>query len=452
MSRASERFFEYIKDKKITVIGAGISNSPLVKYFTEHGCASVEVRDKKVLDQSTVNDFEKLGAKVICGEKYLEDIRADLVIRTPGLRPDVKGLAEAKERGAEVIGETQFFLKFCPCRVWGVTGSDGKTTTTTLVSKLLESTGRKVFLGGNIGTPLLPLIDNISETDAACLELSSFQLMDAEFSPDVSIVTNISQNHLDWHRDMDEYVSAKTNIVRHQEKNGIAVLNADDPKNSVFEASSPGKVRFFSLEKEIENGTCLKDGVLFAFEKPLFAADNIKIPGKFNVANYLAAICAVYDEVDTANVIKLARTFGGVEHRCEWIRNLEGVDYYNSSIDSSPARTLATLSAFKKKLTIICGGYDKNLDYSVLREPFERCVKKVYVTGQTAPKILAALQGDNTPYTLSSCPDLRAALIAAKSESQPGDTVVLSPASASFDSFKNFEERGNYFKQMVKNL
>lgn len=452
MNRASKEFFGYIKNKRITVIGAGISNSPLVKLFSEHGCASVEIRDRKPLNDQTVAEFEALGARVICGENYLEKIGGDLVIRTPGLRPDVKGLADARERGAEVIGETQLFLRFRPCRVWGVSGSDGKTTTTTLIAKLLESGGRKVHLGGNIGKPLLPLIDSIDENDAACLELSSFQLMDACFSPDVSVITNLSQNHLDWHKDMDEYREAKMNIVRHQTQNGIAVLNADDPSEELFEAACPGIIKRFSLRNEIENGAFLKDGMIYSDSKPLFSADNIKLPGKFNIANYLAAICATSEETGPESVLRLAKTFGGVEHRCEWIRNLDGVDYYNSSIDSSPARTLATIGAFRTKVTVICGGYDKNLDYGVLREPFEQSVKRVYVTGQTAGKISAALEGANTPYTLVSCPNLRSALEAARADAVPGDTIILSPASASFDSFKNFEERGNFFKQMVKNL
>ena len=452
MSRASDEFFNFIKNKKITVIGAGISNSPLVKLFSDHGCASVEVRDKKQLGEQAAAEFERLGASLICGENYLDGIGGDLVVRTPGLRPDAKGLTEAKERGAEVIGETQLFLRFRPCRVWGVTGSDGKTTTTTLISKLLESTGKKVHLGGNIGTPLLPLIDRIGENDAACLELSSFQLMDAEYSPDVSVVTNISQNHLDWHKGMNEYREAKMNVLRHQSANGVAVLNADDPSSPEFEAVSPGKIRRFSLEKEVENGAFLKNGTIYSDGKPLFSADNIKLPGKFNIANYLAAICAVSDEVAPESVLRLAKSFGGVEHRCEWIRNIDGVDYYNSSIDSSPARTLATLSAFTNKVTVICGGYDKNLDYGVLRAPFEKSVKKVYLTGQTAGKIMAALEGGDAPYTLVSCENLRAALEAAHAGAEPGDTVILSPASASFDAFKNFEERGKFFKQMVREL
>ena len=452
MTRAAEAFGAFIKNKKIAVIGAGISNSPLVKLFFDHGCSSVTVRDKKIVSDENAAYFRSLGAEVICGEDYLDDLFADIVIRTPGLRPDVPALNKTRDNGAIVIGETQLFLKFAPCRVIGVTGSDGKTTTTTLISMILKASGKKVHLGGNIGVPLLPMIDSIGEDDFACMELSSFQLMDGEYSPDISVITNLSQNHLDWHKDMNEYALAKTNIFTHQNSDGLVILNADDQYSPRFAALAPGKVEYFSVKHPVSEGAWLENGRLIYKGVPMVDSADVKIPGIFNRANYLAAICAVGDICDRNAVIDIAKTFGGVEHRCEWIRNISGVDYYNSSIDSSPARTLATLSAFDKKLTIICGGYDKHLDYDVLKAPFFDKVKKVYAAGQTAPRIIAALSDENAPYTLKRCENIKEALDLAYTEAQSGDTVILSPASASFDAFKNFEERGRYFKDLVRNL
>ncbi len=456
MSEKKNGLREYIAGKTIAIIGAGISNAPLVQKFMEYGCKSVCVRDKKELSPQTRQGFEKLGAQVECGDGYLDGISADLVIRTPGLRPDATQLEDLRKKGTRVVGETQLFLQFAPCTVFGVTGSDGKTTTTTLISKLLETTGKRVYLGGNIGTPLLPLIDEMTQDDFACLELSSFQLMDGEYSPSVSVITNISENHLDWHKGMEEYKRAKCNIFSHQGVGDKLVLNHDDPTCDEFAALAKGKVAKFSLRAPVENGTYLKEDRLTickdGVETPLFCKDSIRIPGLYNVANYLAAITATEGFISPKAAEEVAKSFNGVEHRVEWIRDLDGVSYYNSSIDSSPARTIATLGAFSQKLTVICGGYDKNLNYEVLKEPFAQRVKRVYVTGQTAPKILKALDIPLAPYTLRECFDIKEALLLARKEAKAGDVVILSPASASFDSFKNFEERGRYFKELVSSL
>lgn len=457
MTPAAVAFAQYVKNKTVTIIGAGISNTPLVEMFARYGCRSIQIRDKNPISADRLELFQKFGAQIVCGENYLEDLNSQLILRTPGMRPDRPELVKAREQGAVVTSETQLFLRFCPCKTFGVTGSDGKTTTTTLISKLLATTGRKVHLGGNIGRPLLPILDQIQPEDYVCLELSSFQLMDAQYSPDVSVITNISENHLDWHKDMQEYKQAKANIFLHQKPGGNLILNQDDPESTAYAKQYHGKIRYFSLKNPVEEGAWLAQDVL-TYNQPgyspvsLFCKNNIRIPGIYNVANYLAAICSVYQEVDPQSILAVAREFNGVEHRVEHVRTLGGVRYYNSSIDSSPARTIATLGAFEEKLTVICGGYDKNLDYTVLKPHFEKRVKAVYVTGQTAPKILSALEGADTPYTICRCDSLKDALEKAKSKALPGDVVILSPASASFDSFKNFEERGRYFKDLVNNL
>jgi len=456
MTKASIEFTNYIKNKKIDIIGAGISNTPLVKLFYDHGCKEVTVRDAQELSQSVREGFEKHNARIISGADYLKDISGDIIIRTPGLRPDRPELEKAKNNGAEVIGETQLFLKFKPCTVFGVTGSDGKTTTTTLISKLLEASRKKVYLGGNIGTPLLPLIDEIQPDDFACMELSSFQLSDAQYSPDVSVITNISENHLDWHTDMQEYIDAKANIFIHQNEKGLLILNADDPHSKYYASLAKGKVEYFSMTKADVEGCYLSNGILYSGstlkKEALLSAKDIRIPGSHNVANYLTALCATKEYIKRDIIQALAKSFNGVEHRIEYIRTLDGVDYYNSSIDSSPARTIATLKSFDQKLIVICGGYDKNLNYSVLKEYFEKHVKAAFVTGQTCDKILKAVSYPDAPYHVKKCKDIKDALENAKAIAKSGDKIILTPASASFDSFKNFEERGRYFKELVNEL
>ncbi len=441
--------------KPASVCGIGISNLPLIDYLIKKG-VSVTARDMKSREKiaSIADDLEKKGVKLVLGENYLDGINDDIVFRSPGIRYDKPGLVVAAQNGAFITSEMELFFSLCPARIIGITGSDGKTTTTTLISKILEEDGKKVFLGGNIGRPLLPLVEEMSENDFAVVELSSFQLHTMKSSPSISVITNLSPNHLDYHTDMEEYADAKKNIFLHQKKGNRLVLNA---KNAVTygmrdQAVDGAEVVLF----QDESGVCEKDGYICYKNEKILKISEIKIPGHHNVENYMAAISALYGIVSVRSIESVAKNFGGVEHRCELVRELDGVKYYNSSIDSSPTRTAAALNSFTEKLIVICGGYDKNIPFGPLGDTLCLRAKKVILTGATADKIKEAILASENYQTnhpeIIYDPDFRNAIIKARSVASEGDTVILSPACASFDAFPNFEVRGNTFKKIVNDF
>jgi len=460
-------FCDYIKDKKISLIGLGISNLPLVQFLYKSGASSVIIRDlKKLPDDPAVLKAVADGAKVILGNDYLENLNEDIVIRSPGIRPDLPIFTEAMEKGTVVSCETELFLQFVPCKSFAVTGSDGKTTTTTLIAKILECSGYKVHLGGNIGKAMLPQLEEISsENDVSVTELSSFQLMNSNYSPDVAVITNLSENHLDWHRDMEEYLCAKKNILNHQSVCGVAVLNYDNEHTK--KCSTKGKTVYFSRKNDfslsdakLENGVFLSNETI-CFQTPektveVLSVNDILLPGQHNVENYMAAIGATFPFVTKEAICSVAKNFGGVEHRIELVRTLDRVKYYNSSIDSSPTRSIAALRSFSQKLIMIAGGYDKNLDYSALGDEICRRVKVLILCGATSEKIRRATVSsslfDENQIQIIDAASFSDAVLQSKGVASEGDVVILSPASASFDLFKNFEERGKYFKKLVMEL
>ncbi len=435
-------YLDSLRGKRIAVLGMGISNAPLVALLVKHGL-DVTVRDKKELPPME-------GVNCVSGQNYLKDLTEDVVFRTPGLRPDLIPLQE----GAELTSEMEVFFRLCPCPIFAVTGSDGKTTTATIISELLKAAGKRVWLGGNIGRPLLDQVDEMQPEDCAVVELSSFQLMSMSLSAATAVVTNVQPNHLDWHRDMGEYANAKKNVFLHQGPQGLLVLNADDPVSSAFAAEAPGKVRFFSRRMEQPQG-CWFDGETVWFEgEPVLRREEIRIPGLHNIENYMAAFCAVYPLVGKEVCRRVAAEFGGVEHRLELVREKDGVRYINDSIASSPSRTVAGLRALAgQSIVLIAGGYDKHIPYTPLGEEIPGKVRVLVLTGPTGPKIKEAVleAGGETPLILEEA-GFRDAVLAAARAAKPGDTVLLSPASASFDAFKNFEERGETFKRIVNEL
>jgi UDP-N-acetylmuramoylalanine--D-glutamate ligase len=418
-------YCEALRGKRIAVIGYGISNKPLVRLLLRYGL-DVTVRDKK--------DCAVEGAKTVCGDGYLANLTEDVIFRTPALMPRTPELAAAVARGATLTSETEAFFEVCPCRIIAITGSDGKTTTSTLIAEMLRREGYTVHLGGNIGTPLLDRADEMKPTDFAVLELSSFQLISMTRSADIAVITNVTPNHLDIHKDFDEYVDAKRNVFAHQGENGIVVLNADDEICRKFAAEARGEVRFFNEQK-------------IDFD--------IKIPGAHNVLNYKAAITALKDIVSAEAIRATAREFGGVEHRNEFVRELRGVKFYNSSIDSSPTRTTAAIRSYGQKVILIAGGKDKGIAYDSIGLPIVENVKTLVLTGMTADKIRAAVENcadyHGEPQIIFE-PEFEAAVKTAAGVAASGDIVVLSPASTSFDRFANFEERGNYYKEIVNGL
>jgi len=449
-----------IRDKRVAVLGAGISNTPLIERLLSEG-VRVTVRDRSPREKMAekAQALEAIGARVVCGEGYLDALDEDVIFRTPGMRPDLPEIAAAARRGAVLTSEMELFFEVCPCRIIAVTGSDGKTTTTTIISELLKSAGSTVHLGGNIGKPLLCEADDMAEDDIAVLELSSFQLMTMRRSPDIAVMTNLAPNHLDMHRGMEEYVAAKKNIFLHQKPDGVLVLNADNEITASFIPEARGEVRLFSRRTLLGNGVYSQNGTIYdalpSGDVPILEAEEIRLPGLHNVENFMAAFAAVRGLVPYETMAEVARTFSGVPHRIELVREKDGVRYYNDSIASSPSRTRAGLLSFEQKVILIAGGKDKGVPFDELGELIASRVKKLVLTGLTAEKIRDAVvnaksyEGSLPIYVVE---DFREAVEKAASIAETGDIVILSPACTSFDRFKNFEERGNFFRQIVNEL
>ena len=453
MNSKFEEYFSSLKNKKIAVLGLGVSNRPLVKLLLEFGCDVIgcDKTPREKLDDEVLA-LEKAGCKLHVGETYLDGVEADIVFRTPGMHPANPAIEALRARGAEVTSEMEVFFEVCPCTLLAVTGSDGKTTTTTLVSEMLKAAGKTVWLGGNIGTPLLPLVREMKETDYAVVELSSFQLMDMKRSPARAVITNLAPNHLDIHKDMAEYIEAKTNIFRYQDERGLLILNADNAITSGFRGN--GTTRFFSRQKEAD--VCVTDGVICRHGEKVLPVGDILIPGVHNVENYMAAIAMVEGLVDDETIRHVAKTFGGVEHRIELVRVKDGVKFYNDSIASSPSRTIAGLRSFPEKVILIAGGYDKHIPYDVLGPEICKHVKKLFLGGATGEKIRQAViscpEYDSQKLEIMDCGSFEPAVRAAAAAAEAGDVVLMSPASAAFDQFKNFMVRGEYYKKLVKEL
>lgn len=462
MNEVTKKFFEDIKGKKVAFIGIGTSNLPLIKLFAQKG-AEVIACDKKQLDELGKNGklAQEFGATLVLGENYLDNINADIVFRSPGTpfyRPE---LCKLRDNGVVLTSEMEVFFDLCPCKIIAVTGSDGKTTTTTIISEFLKAKNKTVHLGGNIGKPLLPEIETISPDDYAVVELSSFQLISMRKSPEISVVTNLAPNHLDIHKDMQEYIDAKKNIILHQNAFSKAVLNCDNEITNAFTQSVRGTCAKFSVKEKLFNGAFLDNDMIcysdFGKVTEIMNIHDIKIPGMHNVENYLAAICAVWGIVDVDTMKLVAKNFGGVEHRAEFVRELDGVKYYNDSIASSPTRTaLGTLSLYDDKIIIIAGGYDKHIPYEPLGPVINDKVKLLILMGDTAEKIEKAVKEaknyNENNIKIVNVENMKQAVSIARENAKKGDIVSLSPASASFGLYKNFEERGNDFKNLVKNL
>lgn len=462
--------------KTVALIGAGVSNTPLAKFFAERG-AVVSVRDMKSredIGEERCKAFESVGAKLVLGEGYLDSLTEELIIRSPGIRPDIPAFEEARTRGSVITTEIGLFLRESPAKIYAVTGSDGKSTTTTITSMLLArglaKSGGHAFLGGNIGEPLLHRIDEMSASDAAAVETSSFQLMDADFECEAAIITNISPNHLNWHTGMDEYIAAKARVLRHCRR---AVLNYGCDVTRALGMKCEMPVVWFSRDPipdfpEKDMAIFPENGVITLHRhgcepEQMLPMSDILLPGLHNAENYMAAIGATLDIVSAEDICDIARTFGGVQHRLELVRECGGVKYYNSSIDSSPTRTAAALSALPgRDIFLICGGYDKKIPFEPLTEAVadSDAVRTVVLTGATADKIEAAMHKNERFETsgirLLREPDFKKAVLlaseqaAAYPDSGRQRVVLLSPACASFDAFKNFEERGERFREIVR--
>ena len=441
--------FKYnVAGKNITVIGIGISNLPLIKYLVSLG-ANVTACDRRSAEDLGENytELEKLGVKFNLGDGYLNNLSGDMIFKTPGMRYDVPELLKAKENGSIVTSEMEVFFEVCPSHIIAVTGSDGKTTTTTLIHKMMTDAGYKTWLGGNIGNPLLTDTEKMKENDWVILELSSFQLHTMRKSPEIAVITNISPNHLDMHKDYKEYIDAKKNIMLYQNEGDTLIVNADNQVTADIGKSANGAVKYFSRNGMADvylDGNIIKRGIV-----EILNIKDIKIPGMHNVENYMAAIAAVSGLVSKEVIVNVAKTFGGVEHRIELVRTLDGVKYYNSSIDSSPNRTINTLRVFPNKVIMIAGGKDKGIPYDEIGPALAEHVKVLILIGATSDKIQEALDaeinktGNGKDIEVIRATSYEDAVNTARSKAHDGDVVLLSPASTSFDMFRNFEERKN---------
>ena len=458
---AYETFLQEVNGKDVSVIGMGVSNTPLITLLLEAG-ANVTVHDRKTEEElgEMFGGLSALGVQFHVGNDYLQNLGGDIIFRTPGMHLNHPALVKARNQGSVITSEMEVFLNVCPCPVLAITGSDGKTTTTTLTCEILRQAGYTCHLGGNIGHPLLADVPMMKPEDYAVIELSSFQLMGMTCSPAAALVTNVTPNHLDIHKDMAEYIQAKTQIFNHQKPGSKLVLNADDEVSKSFVPQEGVELMQFSMRGPVADGVYLQDGIIWYSEheqhRPIMRADEIKIPGAHNVANYMAAICMTHGLVSFQDAVEVAHNFGGVEHRIELVRVKDGVRFYNDSIASSPTRTIAGLRSFSEKLILIAGGYDKHIPYDVLGPEICAHVKQLHLVGATADAIEASVRAAENFHPdeleIIRYSDFEAAIRGAASRAESGDVVIMSPASASFDLFKNFMERGNRFKDIVNSL
>lgn len=458
-----QKFFSSIQDKKVAFIGTGVTNTNIIKLFLSKNI-DVTICDRKSAEQmgELYKELADLGAKYILGETYLDTLTDfDVVFRSPGVYFNNPKLQEAIRNGVAVTSEMEVFFDLCPCKIYAVTGSDGKTTTTTIISELFKAEGKNVHIGGNIGKALLPIIEEIKDDDIAVVELSSFQLLSMRQSPDVCAITNITPNHLNVHGTMEEYISAKCNILAHQNAFSRAVLSYDNETARNLNYLVRGKLAYFSRYSKVYNGSFLNENGILCYNDygkvtEIMDMHDIKIPGMHNVENYLTAIAVTWGEVSLDTVRKVAKEFGGVEHRIEFVREINGAKYYNNSIASSPTRVLACLNSFDEKQIMIQGGSDKGISFEPMADAICEKVKVLILMGETKEKIRDAVMAsekynpENTKIIIVK--DMQEAVKTAYKYAEKGDIVSLSPACASFDMYRMFEDRGRHFKQLVNEL
>ena len=456
-------FEEYIRYRKVAIIGIGVSNMPLIDYLYEKKAKVTIFNDKNEseIDKKIMNKIKDYNFSYSFGKDYLNKLKNfDIIFRSPSCMPTKKELVEEEKRGALVTTEIELLMKMCPCKVIGVTGSDGKTTTTSMINAILKKAGYNTYLGGNIGTPLFTKLKDIKPTDIVVLELSSFQLMNMKISPDIAVITNITPNHLNIHKDYQEYIEAKKNIFKYQKDNDILVLNYDNEITKNCGKEAKGKVIYFSSKEPLQDGYIVYEDIVKkcneGIRSHLLDINDILLRGKHNLENIATALAATSSIVDTDTAVEAIKEFKPVEHRLEFIREINDVKWYNDSVSSSPTRTIAGLNSFKEEIVLIAGGYDKKLDYTPIAKPILEHVKTLILLGQTSGKIFDAVKDEEEKQKkhidICMCDNLQDTVNLAKKQAKPGQIVLFSPASASFDLFKNFADRGNKFKDIVNNL
>lgn len=471
MNEKAKQYFDSLKGKKVAFVGMGVANVPCAEFLAKKGITvyACDKRDREYIGKDICERLDALGVNFSLGDDYLSVLPdMDLVFRSHGILPfQNPWIGECIERGQKVTTEMEVFFKLCPSKIFAVTGSNGKTTTTTLITNMLREQGYKVYLGGNIGKALMPELETITENDITVVELSSFQLLtmgNMKDTPDVAVVTNIECTHQDHHISLDEYVDAKRNVLVYQNSDCRTVLNADcdySIGNRVYHDMRydvRGKLSEFSIQHPVERGAYMNENGEIIYkdgddETYVMNKDDIRILGSHNIENYCAAISAVWGYVDKENMLKVARNFAGVEHRIEFVREFDGVKYYNDSIATSPSRVISGLRAFGRKIIVIMGGSDKGNDMSEMVPDIFKYVKILVLNGATADKIYDTVVNydgyKESGLEIVKTDNLENALKEAKARAQKGDIVSLCPACPAFDQFKTFEYRGRKFKELV---
>lgn len=456
-----EEFNKSLKDKNVAILGLGVSNLPLIDYLYKYEANICLFDDKEYekLDSNIVEKIDKYNLKYYLGENSLSNLSGfDLIFRSPSILPNRKELEKEAKRGCIITTEIEMLMKLIPSKIIGITGSDGKTTTTTLIYECLKASGYNVFVGGNIGTPLFTKASEMNEDDIVVLELSSFQLMGMEVSPDIAAITNITPNHLNVHKDYQEYIDAKKNIYKHQKSTGILVLNADNELTNACQDDANGDVILFSSKQKLSYGYIVEDGIIKkcndGIRRHLISQDEIKLKGIHNLQNICTALALTENLVDTEKALDTVKKFSGVHHRLELVRTLNGVEWYNDSASTSPTRGISALNSFENEIVLIAGGADKNLDYTPFGKAIvERNVKSLILIGQTADKIYTAVKNElekqNKTLDIHMCETFKQSLELAKRIAKQGQIVLFSPASTSFDMFKDMYDRGDRFREEV---
>ena len=456
-------FENYIKNKKVAIIGLGVSNLPLLDYFyNKKSIVTIfDGRELEKIPKDVADKIKRYKMEIYTGKDYLSNLNGfDLILRSPSCLPTTLELEKEAERGAIVTTEIELLMKMCPCQIIGITGSDGKTTTTTLIYEVLKNAGYNTYVGGNIGTPLFTKLNEIMPDDKVVLELSSFQLMGMDVSPDIAVITNISPNHLNVHKDYQEYIDSKKNIFKYQNKDGILVLNYDNEITRECSNEANGKVIFFSSKEKIDQGYIVDGDIIKKCEdklrKHVVNTKELILRGMHNFENVCSALAATSTLVDEEKAIEIIKEFPGVEHRIEFVKEIDNVKWFNDSASTSPSRLINALNAFDEEIVLIAGGADKNLDYTPVGKPILDKVKTLILMGQTAEKIFNAVkqeeENQNKEISIYMAKDLQEAVNLARRYAKPEQIVLFSPASTSFDMFKDMYDRGRKFKEIINNI
>ena len=456
-------FENYIKNRKVAIIGLGVSNLPLLDYFYNKGSIVTifDGREIEKISKDILDKIKRYKMELFTGQKYLSNLNGfDLILRSPSCLPTIPELEKEAERGAIVTSEIELFMKICPCQIIGITGSDGKTTTTTLTYEILKKSGYNTYVGGNIGTPLFTKLNEIIPDDKVVLELSSFQLMEMDVSPDIAVITNITPNHLNVHKDYQEYIDSKKNIFKHQNKDGILVLNYDNEITRECSKEANGKVIFFSSREIIDYGYIVDGDIIKKCEdklrKHVVNTKELILRGTHNYENVCSALAATNTLVDEEKAVEIIKEFPGVEHRIEFVKEIDNVKWFNDSASTTPSRGISALNSFTEQIILIAGGADKNLDYTPIAKPILDKVKTLILIGQTAGKIFECVkkeeESSGKEINIYMAKDLQEAVNLAKRYAKPEQIVLFSPASTSFDMFKDMYDRGRQFKEMVNNI